>query len=301
MARMGWRMDLVLLAIVANVAAVLAITHFGAQEVVVGPEAVAEAAERTVNTDGLRFSLRGEMEVPNVGQVSFTGSGVADLRGERGVMTVDMSELAEQAGAGAALGPADLKMEMLFDRRFFYMKFPLLAAQLDGRSWMRFDLRRVSEAAGIDRALFRAQQGQGSDPANTLRYLRALSDRVEKLGDDDVRGVQATHYRATVELRKYPDLLPAAERDLARRSIERLIELSGDDEMKMEIWVGEDKMIRRVKWSQSMKAQGTDQVVAASFTSDYYDFGTKVSVEPPPEDDVRDVTEEAAAGLLGEG
>jgi hypothetical protein len=71
--------------------------------------------------------------------------------------------------------------------------------------------------------------------------------------------------------------------------------------MKMEIWVGEDKMIRRVKWSQSMKAQGTDQVVAASFTSDYYDFGTKVSVEPPPEDDVRDVTEEAAAGLLGEG
>jgi hypothetical protein len=298
MANSGSRLVLVVLAVlVAN--GVLAWIVLGGRAVTVGPEAVAAAAERTVNTDGLRFSLRAEMEVPKVGQVSFTGSGVADLRGERGTMTVDMSELAERAGAGDALGHADWKMEMLFDRRFFYMKFPLLAAQLDGRSWMRFDLQRVSEAAGIDAALFRAEQGQGSDPTNTLRYLRLLSDRVEKLGDDDVRGVRATHYRATVELRKYPDLLPPAERDLARRSIERVIELSGDDEMEMEIWVGEDNMIRRVKWGQSMKVQGTDQVVAASFTSDYYDFGTKVSVEPPPEDDVRDVTEAATAGLLG--
>jgi hypothetical protein len=292
MSRKGWRLDLVLLAVLANVVAVLAITQLGGEKVTVGPEAVAEAAVRTANTDGFRFSLQGEVKIPEVGPVSFTGGGAADLRAERGVMQVDMSDIAEKAGADGAFSQAGLfKMEMAFDRRYIYMKSPVLMPQLDGRSWMRFDLQRVAGAAGMDASFLRAMQQQGNDPASTLRYLRALSDRVEKLGTAEVRGVQTTHYRATVELRKVAELLPDAAREPARRSIEQLIELSGEPEMEMEIWVGQDRMIRRVEWSQSMKAPGTDQAVEATITSEYYDFGTKVSVEPPPEDDVRDVTD----------
>jgi hypothetical protein len=301
MAVRGARIGLVVLAALAVVVAVLALTLSGDEEASVGPEAVAEAAELTTSTEGMRFSLRGEMHVPNVGPVSFTGRGASDLPGQRGVVHMDMSELAERARDPGAPSPDDWKMDMAFDRRFFYMRFPLLESELDGKSWLRFDLQRVAAAAGIDPALVRAEQQQGGDPTSTLRYLRAVSDQVEEVGTDRVRGVKSTHYRATVELRKYPELVPAAEREQARRSIERVIELSGDDEMATEIWVGEDKMIRRVAWTQSMKVQVTGQVVDASFTADYYDFGTRVSVEPPPEDEVKDVTEAVARQLARGG
>jgi hypothetical protein len=294
-------MDLVLIAVVANVVAVLAITQFGGGKVTVGPEAVAEAAERTANTDGFRFSLQGEMEIPEVGPVSFTGGGAVDPRAQRGVVEMDMSDIAEKAGADAASSPAGWKMEMAFDSRYLYMKSPVPMPQLDGRSWMRLDLQRVAEAAGMDASFLRAMQQQGNDPASTLRYMQALSDGVEKLGTEEVRGVQTTHYRAMVELRQVAELLPPAAREPARRSIEQLIELSGEPEMEMEIWVGQDKLVRRVEWSQSIKAQGTDQVVEATITSEYYDFGTNVSVEPPPGDDVKDVTDLMGGRLALEG
>ena len=50
--------------------------------------------------------------------------------------------------------------------------------------------------------------------------LRAVSEEVEELGTEDVRGVETTHYRTTVDLRRYPDLVPPDRRELARRSIE---------------------------------------------------------------------------------
>jgi hypothetical protein len=246
----------------------------------VGPEAVAQAAERTSTSEGLRFSLTGEMELPDAGSVGFTGTGAVDVRRERGYATMDMSELAEKAGApGADAG--DWTMDIVFDRRFVYMKFGLLSAALGGKSWMGFDLERMSEALGIDRSLIRSQQQQGADPASTLRFLEAASGDVEEVGTEEVRGVESTHYRGTVDLSTFPGVA----------------ELGGDDQMEMEVWVGEDNMVRRVKWTQSINPQGTDQSVDASFTCEYYDFGAEVVVDPPPADDLQDITSAVTARL----
>jgi hypothetical protein len=159
----------------------------------------------------------------------------------------------------------------------------------------------VSEAAGIDKGLLRSQQQQGGDPANTLRYLRAVSGDVDELGTEQVRGVESTRYRAAVDLRRYADLVPATEREQARQSIERIVEQTGDDEMDVEVWVGEDELIRRVKWTQSISAQTTGEAVEASFTADFYDFGVPVAVDPPPEEDVQDLTEAVTARMAAGG
>lgn len=287
-------------ALVAVAVGVIALLQGGEDSRTVTPDAVAEAAERTTRVDGVRYSLEGETDVPRHGRVPFTGHGVSDIAGERGTAHIDMSEFAKHAGEGEAADPDSWKMDMVFDRRSFYMKFPLLEPELDGKSWAKFDLLEVSEAAGIDPALIRAEQQQGSDPAGMLRYLRAVSDDVERLGTEQVRGVESTHYRATIELRKYPNLAPAEDREAVRRSVDRLIELNGDDTMNTEIWVGDDKMIRRMKWEQSMKTPGTEQIVRSSYTAEYYDFGTDVRIEPPPDDEVKDITREVAAQLAAE-
>jgi hypothetical protein len=294
MAIPGTRLAAVILALLAANGLLAWLTLRG-QDVTVGPEAVAQAAERTSTSEGLRFSLTGQMEVPDAGSVTFTGTGVSDLRGRRGAARMDMSELAQQAGAPGAAAAGDWTMEIVFNRSAFYMKFPPLAPALEGKSWMKFDLQRVSQALGVDSEFLRSEQ-QGGDPTTTLRYLRAVSGDVEELGTEQVRGVETTRYRTTVDLRRYPELLPEAEREQARRSIDRVIELAGDDSIEAEVWVGKG-LIRRISWDQSVRVQGTDQVVDASFTADYYDFGARVAIEPPPAGDVKDLTEAITAQL----
>ena len=120
------------------------------------------------------------------------------------------------------------------------------------------------------------------------------------MGTEEVRGVESTHYRATIEFRKYADLIPG-DREKARRSVDRLIELNGGKETTdIEVWVGTDKLVRRMKWNQTMQMPGQSQVTNSSYTMEFTDFDAKVSVEPPDEDDVRDVTDEVTAQLAAQ-
>jgi hypothetical protein len=242
----GKSLALVAVVAVAVIVGILALVQGGKEATTVGSEAVADAAQRTSRVDGMRYSMTGETDVPDVGKVPFTGTGVSEAKGDRGTAHIDMAEFAKHAGAGGPESdPDNWKMDMVMDGRLFYMKFPLLKSELGGKSWMRFDIVAVAKAAGIDPSLVRADQQQGADPSSTLRYLTAVSDKVERVGTEKVRGVESTHYRATVELRKYPNVVPRADREQARKSIDRLIDLSGDDQMQMEVWVGTDKLISR--------------------------------------------------------
>jgi hypothetical protein len=299
MRRCGGKQVGLIIAVVAAIAiGVVALVSGGKDATTVGPEALADAAQRTSSVKGLRYTMEGETQVPGVGKVPFTGTGVSDIRGKRSIAELDMSEFAKRAPAENGLNdPDNWQMEVAYDSRFLYMKFPLLEPELDGKSWMKMDIIAVSEALGIDPSLMRADQ-QGGDPTVTLSYLRTVSDDIERVGTEKVRGVESTHYRVTVDLHKYPEVVPAADRDAARRSIDRLIELSGgDEEMAMEVWVGEDKLVRRMKWDQSIKPPGQQQVQRSTFTTEFYDFNAKVNVEPPPDDDTKDVTEQVKAEL----
>lgn len=298
MGRFGGKQIALAAALVVAVAiGVLALVSGGEDATKVRPDALADAAERTSSVKGVRYTMAGETEVPGVGEVPFKGTGVSDIKGQRSTAKLDMSEFAERfPEEGPGQDPDNWQMEVTYDSRFLYMKFPLLAPQLDGKEWMKMDLLEVSKALGIDPSLVRADQ-QGGDPTVTLGYLRSVSDDVERVGTDNVRGVESTHYRATVDLRKYPEVVPPADREGARRSIDRLIEISGDAEMPMEVWVGEDRMVRRMKWEQSVKPPGQQQVQRSTFVTEFYDFDAQVRVDPPDDDDAKDVTEQVKAEL----
>jgi len=289
-----------LVAIVVGVAALVQGDDDGTSGV--GPEAVAEAAERTARVDGLRYTMTGESEIPELGKpLRFTGEGVTDVRGQRGTAHMDMSqmaELAKQEGqSGPVADPDTWQMDMVFDRRFYYMKFPLAQAELGGKEWMKFDMLKTSKALGIDPAITRASQQQG-DPAMSLRFLRSVSDDVEQLGTETIRGMETTHYRATVDFRQYPELVAPDKRDEARRSVDRLIELSGGEETAdMEVWIGKDKLVHRMKQEQNMKLPGQNQVTRSTFTMDFVDYGAKVRIVPPDKDEVRDITDQTVAQL----
>lgn len=241
--------------------------------------AVAQAATKYEEAGSSRVSMTAAIKDVPGGPFTFTGEG--EFNRERGHMTMDMSSLGE-ATQGALSG----EMELVFDRLILYMKFPAaITEQLPGgKSWVRIDLRQAGKELGID--LEELMQVQQSDPTQALQYLRGASDDFEEVGQEDVRGVETTHYRGTIDLRKAAEQVP----EEARESFERATELLGTNKLPFDVWIDEDGMARRMKYEQALPGAGGETATMA-LTMEFFDFGIEVNIEPPPADEVIDIQE----------
>jgi hypothetical protein len=247
--------------------------------------AVAEAATKTAEAGSARVSFTGTMEGVPGGPFTFTGEG--EFSDRQGRMTFDMSDLG--AAAGGAFGG---EMEMVMDGLLIYMKFPPdIASQLPGgKQWLRIDLAAAGDELGID--FEELMQFQQTDPTQTLQYLRGASEDFEEVGSEEVRGVETTHYRGTVDLRKALEQIPAESRE----GFERVLELVGQTKMPFEVWIDDDGLARRMKYEQPLPAGQGSQDASMGLTMEMYDFGTEVDVEPPPANEVIDLQE-----MIGQG
>ena len=72
----------------------------------------------------------------------------------------------------------------------------------------------------------------------------------------------------------------------ARESYRRLIELSGQSTIPMDVWIDEEGLTRRIRYEQKLPDSSTMEL-----TQEYFDFGVEVDVSPPSEDDVLDITD----------
>jgi hypothetical protein len=251
------------------------------------PAAIADAAQKTTATGGSRVQSRIEMTLPDVGKVPIAVEGVMDTKRRRARLDVDMSALARRAG-GELGKPGDWRGQVLMDGLTLYMTLGALTAELpDDKRWIKFDLAEeakasASEAAQLDQLL-------GRDPSTSLRYLRAVSEEIERVGGEQVRGVSTTRYKATIEVRRYPELLPVSERAEARKAIDELISVMGTDRMPIEVWVDDESLVRRTQTRMTMREAG--ERIDVRERTDYFDFGTAVDVEPPPAGEVVDASE----------
>jgi LppX_LprAFG lipoprotein len=237
---------------------------------------VAEAGAKTQAAQSARIAFTGKI---TGAATDGTISGEGEFAGRQGRMTMDMS--------GFAGGQIPGRMEMIFDELVFYMKFPEEIAQgmPGGRDWIKFDLSELGEQAGID--LQQLMQLSGTDPSQSLDLLLAASDDFHEVGEEEIRGVATTHYAGTVNLEKVAEQAPPE----ARETYRRLLEMSQQTEIPIEVWIDEDGLTRRMRYRQSMP-DGS----AMDLTTEYYDFGVEVDVEPPPDDEVIDISDLMGAG-----
>jgi hypothetical protein len=136
-------------------------------------------------------------------------------------------------------------------------------------------------------------QMSGGDPTQQLDYLRATSGDVRKLGTATVGGARTTHYRAIVDLDKYPKLLPESQRDLARNSIKAFTKLTGQGTFPIDVWIDSRQLVRRMRMVMAMQSPQGPMTIWT--TLDFYGFGAPVKVQIPPADQVVDVSELAAS------
>ncbi len=249
------------------------------------PTAIAAAADATVAERGMRIALTQTLTIPGAGRIATTGTGVMDTAGQSSHLTLKVTS-GPDVVVGAFDG-RDLVTEVITDRFTAYTYSPQLGQLLgSGRKWVKVDGARISEAAGVDVS---ALTQSGQDPSQALRQLRAVGGDIETIGQEDVRGVATTRYRATVDLRRFPDLVPAGDRAAARESIDALVERMGASTVPVDIWVGEDGFVRRLAQKLTLEVPGGPSAIEQRF--ELYDFGAKVAITVPEAGDVADLTD----------
>lgn len=272
-----------LLALLALLAVLVpALAACGAEDL--SPSAIAEAADTTAAERGMRIAITQTLTIPRAGRVLASGSGVMDPARQVSHITLKVTSGPDRVVG--AFDQAGLLTEVITDRFTVYTHSPQLNQLLGHRrTWVKVDADRIGRAAGVDVS---ALTQPGQDPTQALRQLAAVSGDVETVGDEEVRGVATTRYSATVDLRRYPDLVSRADRAAARASIDDLIEQSGASEIPVDVWLGEDGLVRRLAQRLALNVPGGPSAIEQRF--DLYDFGTKVYIDVPDASEVSDQT-----------
>jgi hypothetical protein len=123
-----------------------------------------------------------------------------------------------------------------------------------------------------------------------LRFLAGVNGKVDTVGKETVRGAGTTHYRTTLDLAK---AAKAAGSDGA--GLTQLTQQLGTSSLPTDVWVDVDGRLRRLRYAVDVKG-GAPAATRIEVSMELFDFGTAVTVTPPPADQVAD-----AGGLVGAG
>ena len=234
---------------------------------------VAVAAVETAQAESYRSSIAIEYE-SSQGAVRIAGEGEFQAEPPRGRLALNVAEAGGRADVAGT--------EIVYDGQVLYMAAPG-AAQGPVRRWVAVDLGeggRLGRFGGFDRA----------DPAQALAYLR-VADEAEEAGTEEVRGEETTRYRLSIDLRG------AAERSPEFSSvIEQSLSTGGSADVPTDVWVDDKGRVRRVRMVYADVTTADGSAADVTVTTELYDFGAEVEIEPPPPEQVLNLGEDGGVG-----
>ncbi|RFU87686.1 hypothetical protein DY218_05325 [Streptomyces triticagri] len=214
-----------------------------------------------------------QMSMKMNGAMSWDDGVVGDMK-----VTFTGGQMAQQM---EQLGGSSIDYRYLPDAYYANMgdKF---AQQAGGKHWIKYDYATLAEMAGASGEYLKDQM-ENTTPNQSVKMLLASGD-VKKVGDEKVRGVNATHYSGTVDVAD----LAGKSSDLDEKQLSALkkqLDQAGIKTEKVDIWVNdEDLLVKKVEKGE-MK-EGT-----FSSTVFYSDYGTEVKTTEPPAGDTMDFKE----------
>jgi hypothetical protein len=246
---------------------------------------LANAAEVTARAGGAHMQLTARIEASSIpGTVTMTGGGYFNYSAREGKMSLTLTGLSSALGSAAA--PT---IEEIYTGGDVYIGSSLFAGRLPGgATWMKLDVARVAQAAGIDPSQLLGGQ---SNPAEFLEYLKASGSSVTKVGTGSVRGVPTTHYRGTVELSKVAGVLTGANRNAVQKALAQL----GVSSLPVDVWVDSHNLVRRLGITLSAPAGG--QNLQMQMEMELFSFGATPIVTAPSAAETFDATSTALSGL----
>jgi|SRR5437588_8434639 len=173
-----------------------------------------------------------------------------------------------------------------------YMKFPSqFASEMGGKPWVKIDVNSLLKQAGVDVDIASLAQGQSNDPTQGLSMVRG-ADSVIKVGPEQVRGEDTTHYKIIVNLDKAIAEAPADERD----TLNKVAAIYTVRTFPVDLWLDSEGRVHRfqqtidpnnIRLPAALQAN-SPFVGPTTVTYDLYDFGAAIDAKIPPADQVTD-------------
>ena len=290
------RLHLVLAALVGALA--LAAAGCGGSSVAV-PELTSftSAANASSSADSAKFELTFSMTMPLSDKpLSFSAGGGFDKAADRAEFSFDLSSLAElfksfgQSFGGKVTGdmgdPSDWKLDAVKDGDIVYVHSPLLEDKLPaGKTWVKGDFKDLADASAGDVGQFGSFAG--TDPRDVFGMLKAVSGSIEAVGTEELRGVETSHYKATIDVAKLEQLVPADQRKTLG-GLDDAAAQAGLTGIPIEIWIDADEQVRKLTFDIEAKQPGASQTMKASFEVELYDYGKPLDITVPPADETVD-------------
>jgi len=226
--------------------------------------AVTRTADQTA-----RIAVTTTMQMQSM-SMSFTQTGVFDFAHSRGMLSMqDPTAMTE-----------------IFIPPTAYIKIPggTSGTLPRGKSWIALD---AGTSEGLESSLL-SPFGGGTDPADLLASLTAISASVTNLGTATIRGVRVTGFRVDVDPAKAAARVPRWERAGFLQFTSGL----GSGLIPVEVWVDSQNLVRRVKLSMhlpgGLDSPSSEQMVQVT---DFYGFGVPVRVSAPPASQVASMSQ----------
>lgn len=247
----------------------------------------------SVQTTAAAKSARVSMTVSSSGLAAFslTGDGVVDFANGDSQLTVHFG------GAAASLVPDGLE-----ERSVDHVEYVEMPGLGGSDHWISIDASKL----GISSS---SVPGLGeSDPRQFLASLETVSDNVTKVGSEVIRGVETTHYHATLDLGKSLDQadVPPSLRDAEKQ----FLGANGTTPtLPVDVFIDGDGYVRRISLGLDLGDLGglgglagggsgsVGSALSMTVSLDFFDFGTPVNVQAPPPDQV---SQEPLFGGLGD-
>jgi len=263
---------------------------------------LSRSATTSADATSGRFAFDVRAELPGAGSpLSLSGEGAFDKGSDRASFSVDMSAFAKLLGGffsafGAANGkdapklddPAGWKIDIVQDGKAGYLRFPAVVKQLPaGKSWIRSAGKRV-QVDGLQ--IGELESSARTDPRELLDVLRAAAGEVETVGAEELRGIETTHYKATVDPSEYERLAARAGSHQAAPLARQLAAQAEVGPVPVDVWLDGNGHVRKLSLSFSPTQSGTSQTGEASMSFELWDYGEDVEIDLPPADEVVDAS-----------
>lgn len=249
---------------VALLALLLALGACGGED---PAERVAAARQATLDAGSAEFSLDQQITGGPGGEQTVTSTGVLAFTEQRGRVVTDVPD----GGAGPQT------FETIFTDGTVFVRLP---DDLAPTPWIRIDLDDAEGLPGLEQL-----SQYSSDPSQNLWLLEGVTGDIERVGEEEVRGAQATHYRLTVDLERAVAEAPEQDRGALRQQADLL----GVTELPLDLWLdGDDRVVRQAFVVDLANVDaGTGPIEGqAATTIEFFGFGAEVDAEPPPDDQV---------------
>ncbi|GGR82533.1 putative lipoprotein [Streptomyces parvulus] len=234
--------------------------------------AVAKAAKNTEEIETIRYRMTGR--TPEEGRVKAEAQ--MQLEPEP-AMSMKMTALDQGGGQSAEI--------RLVDKAMYIGGGAEAAKEMDGKSWMKFDLAALG-AGGEELDQLGSASQADKNPATESTFLTGAKD-VEKVGTETVDGVETTHYKGTVtlaDLEKTLDGEDKATREKRQKSLEQY-EKMGLDKLTMDMWVDGDEHTKQFRMRGDAAKGPLDMTIT------FLGFNEPVKVTAPPAKDTMDLAE----------